>query len=91
MASIACPECGETERLRGTPQGELIDIECEACGVSWQRDPRARCGICGSSDLRYTPRPLWERGRGEQRTPAGRIDAYACNACGGSDVTRPVS
>ena len=82
-----CPECGETERLRGRRTETVIDLVCEACGHSWQRDPQRRCRSCGSDDLRYTPKPLWEKGRGEQRTPAGRIDAYACWGCGGVDVT----
>lgn len=87
MADIKCPNCGEAEHLRGTRRDEIIDLRCESCGTRWQRDPTPRCNLCGSTELRYTPKPLWEKGRGDQRTPAGRIDAYACNACGGRDVT----
>ncbi len=87
MPDISCPECGETDRLRGERHGDRIRLRCETCRATWERDPTPRCGLCGSTDLRYTPKPLWERGRGDQRTPAGRIDAYACNACGGRDVT----
>jgi hypothetical protein len=88
MAEIACPDCGEGERLRGSARSDgTIELTCEACGSSWERDARPRCRLCGSDDLRYVPRPLWERGRGEQRTPAGRRDAYDCYACGGRDVT----
>jgi hypothetical protein len=39
-----------------------------------------------TSDAR-TPKALWEKGRGDQRTPAGEIAAYACWNCGGRDVT----
>ena len=67
--------------------GDLIALTCDACGADWQRDPTARCGLCGSDVLIYTPKPLWEKGRGDQRTPAGRIDAYYCVDCGGRDVT----
>jgi hypothetical protein len=88
MLSIVCPECGETERLAGSRRGDTIGMRCEACGHEWTRDTRPRCAHCGSYDLRYTPKPLWEKGRGEQKTPAGRFDAYACNACGRRDATR---
>ena len=87
VAEIACPSCGEAERLRGRRAGDAIQVECEACGARWERDIRPRCRLCGSEDLRYTPEPLWERGRGDQRTPAGRRDAWACNECGGRNVT----
>lgn len=88
VEDIACPDCGEVDRLRGRPDTEgTIRLECLSCGTAWHRDTRRRCRLCGSKDLRYTPKPLWERGRGDQRTPAGRIDAYACNTCGGRDVT----
>ena len=88
MRQIACPSCGEEERLRGTTRKDsVVELECEACGATWERDASPRCLLCGSDDLRYAPRPLWERGRGTQRTPAGRLDAYDCYACGGKDVT----
>ncbi len=85
---IACPACGEADRLSGSRSGEVIALSCDACGHRWERDTRPSCRHCGSHDLRYTPKPLWEKGRGDQRTPAGRYDAYACNACGETDVTR---
>lgn len=90
LPAIACPSCEETERLRGSRRGDgAVTITCEACGATWERDSQRRCGLCGSTDLRYTPKPLWERGRGDQRTPAGEIPSYACWACGGRDVTSP--
>jgi hypothetical protein len=73
--------------LRGRRETEGLVISCDACGASWERDVRRRCRLCRSEDLRYTPQPLWERGRGNQRTPAGRVDARACNSCGGRNVT----
>ncbi len=89
MALVACPECGETSELSGSPAADgTIELTCGACGARWARDPTRRCVQCGSDDLRYTPRPLWEKGRGDQRTPAGRFDAWACNACGRADATR---
>jgi len=88
MLLIACPRCGEEDRIAGTPdEAGVIRMSCEACGAAWERDVRLRCRLCGSENLLYTPRPLWEKGRGDQHTPAGRFDAYACGDCGGRDVT----
>ena len=88
MPAVMCPTCGETDDLVGTrrPDGTL-DVTCHACGTVWERHGDRRCQLCGSADLHYTPKPLWERGRGDQRTPAGEIPAYACWSCGGTDVT----
>lgn len=87
---LSCPQCGEGERLRGESSGHAIDLTCGACGATWQRDTTRRCRHCGSADLRYAPQPLWEKGRGCQRPPAGRIDAYACNSCGKGDVVASI-
>jgi ribosomal protein L40E len=89
MAEIHCPACGESDRITGARRGEVIELHCEACGARWERDPTRRCRKCGSDNLRYTPRPLWEKGRGDQRTPAGRFDAWMCNDCGETDATAP--
>lgn len=88
MQAITCPACGEADDLTGSrrPDGTL-GVVCGACGHRWDRDVERRCALCGSTDLEYTPRALWEKGRGDQRTPAGRIDAYYCHHCGGRDVT----
>ena len=87
LPEISCASCGETEHLRGRRETKGLVITCDACGARWERDVRRRCRLCGSEDFRYTPQPLWERGRGDQWTPAGRVDAWACNSCGGRNVT----
>jgi hypothetical protein len=87
VPAISCPTCHEDERLAGQRLDDgSVQITCEACETVWVRGER-RCGLCGSDDLEYTPKALWEKGRGDQHTPAGRIDAYRCYACGGFDVT----
>ncbi|MFC1706432.1 hypothetical protein ACFL59_06345 [Planctomycetota bacterium] len=88
MAIVVCQSCGEEERLRGTRRGDIIHVVCEACGARWDRDVSRRCCYCSSESLRYTPIPLWSSGRGTMRTPAGKRDSWACNDCGGRDVTR---
>jgi hypothetical protein len=65
LPEISCPSCGETEHLRGRRETKGLVITCDACGARWERDVRRRCRLCGSEDLRYTPQPLWERGRGD--------------------------
>lgn len=88
VSDLACPDCGEQDQLRGSRRDDaVLDITCEVCGATWERDTTRRCKLCGSTDLAYTPRPLWEKGRGDQRTPAGEIPAYTCRSCGGRDVT----
>ncbi len=88
MLLIQCPACGEHDRISGgPPAGGIIPMTCLACGADWERDVRRRCRRCGSEHLEYTPRPLWEKGRGDQQTPAGRFDAYTCVTCGEPDAT----
>lgn len=88
MPAIACPQCGEDDDLTGTKRADgTLEVTCGSCGAMWGRGAKPRCRLCGSEDLAYRPKPLWEKGRGDQRTPAGRIDAYSCYQCGGRDVT----
>lgn len=88
MPAVACPTCHESERLSGKRRPDRsLEITCLVCGAVWQRDATPRCSNCGSIDLAYTPRPLWAKGRGEQHTPAGRIDAYTCRACDTQNAT----
>lgn len=88
MPAILCPECGEDDDLSGARQPDgALQVSCGSCGAIWERGGPPRCRLCGSDDLAYAPKPLWEKGRGDQRTPAGRIDAYRCYECGGQDVT----
>lgn len=65
----------------------MVEITCERCGRTWDRDARPRCRLCGSERLIRTPRPLLAHGRGTQTTPAGHFNAYACADCGGRNVT----
>ena len=88
MPAITCPGCGEDEDLAGTRlDEETLRVTCNACGVVWGRSTAPRCRLCGSTDLASTPKPLWEKARGNQRTPAGFLDAWRCWTCGGRDVT----
>lgn len=71
VPAITCPTCGEDDDLSGAPRPDgHLDLTCGACGHVWDRDAERRCKLCGSPDLEYAPKALWERGRGDQRTPA---------------------
>ena len=83
---VVCPGCGSQD-LSGSRDGEIIRITCARCGHAWDRDPAPKCGYCGSDRVAYAPRPLWEKGRGDQMTPAGRIDSWTCADCGRHGVT----
>lgn len=87
--AVSCPSCAATRGLKGERRDDVvIVVRCGRCGTTWERDPsRPRCVLCGSDNVVYAPQPLWEKGRGDQRTPAGKRDAYRCYACGAVDAT----
>ena len=87
MAVVRCPGCGEEDELTGAPDGEAVRVACGACALVWHRRPGRACALCGSEQLKHRPEPVWEKARGDQRTPAGWLDAWDCYACGGRDVT----
>lgn len=88
MTEVACPSCGETEKIRGDRKPDSIRITCGVCTFAWTRNLKMTCYHCGSDQLRYTPIPLWSKGRGTMRTPSGKRDSWSCNDCGEPDVTR---
>ena len=59
---IVCPQCASDDDLRGVPLGDgLIELTCEACELTWTRDPRPACPTCGSTRVVMaigTGRPL---------------------------------
>jgi hypothetical protein len=88
MPTVTCPACGSADDLRGQRTGESVEVQCGACGHSWQRDLTSTCTRCGSTDLHAIPTAtLEEAGRGEQRTPSGIRDVYRCQDCGAQDAT----
>ncbi len=79
--NITCPECGESEALRGTRRGEVIGVTCEACGAQWTRDLQPRCPQCGGNDLREVPLAIVERSRGTQLSIVGTRPIHLCEVC----------
>lgn len=78
---IACPSCGEDERLAGTPDGEVIRLQCAACGESWERTPRPSCKACGGADTQPVPLAIVEKSRGTQLSVVGTRTIHLCSHC----------
>lgn len=78
MIDIACPECGESEELRGERSGDGIEMLCGACRHRWRRSLQATCPTCGRTDLRRVPLAIVEKGRGTQLSVVGTRPIYLC-------------
>jgi hypothetical protein len=81
-ADIVCERCGTDDHLSGTPiEGDLIELTCEACGITWTRDPRPVCPACGGHDLEAAPRLIVEKSRGSQMSIQGVQREFLCRVC----------
>ncbi|HEX9696806.1 MAG TPA: hypothetical protein VGB64_10910 [Actinomycetota bacterium] len=83
---IACPACGEQDRIRGARDGEAITITCERCDTAWTRDPRPTCPSCGGTDLIETPKAVAEKVRGDQMSIVGYTSVYLCRVCDATTI-----
>ncbi len=78
---LSCPGCRESDDLRGRRDGDLITVDCQACGTSWQRDPERRCPRCGAGDLYEAPVAIVEKSRGTQLSIMSTRAEFLCWAC----------
>ena len=79
---IVCPQCASDAHLRGAPLGDgLIELTCEACELTWTRDPRPACPTCGSHDVEAAPKLIVERSRGTQMSIQGVHREFLCRDC----------
>ncbi len=79
---IACPSCGETEDLAGSPSPEGIVIRCGCCDTSWLRDAVPEtCATCGGTELETRPRALTQYSRGTQLSIVGMTEIMLCRVC----------
>ena len=79
---IECPQCRESEDLRGSQSPEGIRIECGACGHSWLRDDEPeRCVTCGGVDLVKRRHALTQYSRGTQLSIVGMGEIVLCLRC----------
>lgn len=79
---IACPDCGESDDLRGTPTDAGIEIRCGKCGRRWLRDEQPeRCATCGGVDLVRRTRALTQYSRGTQLSIVATSEILLCRTC----------
>lgn len=79
--NVACPACGEAEDLRGERSGDVITLQCVACGHVWPRDLVPRCETCGGEDVEAVPLAILEKGRGTQLSIIGTRTIHLCYSC----------
>ena len=78
---IACPQCGETDALRGSRDGDVISLACERCDHRWDRGLTPKCGKCGGDDMQTVPLAILEKGRGTQLSVVGTRGIHLCSDC----------
>lgn len=85
---IACPDCGETEALRGIRRETLIELVCDSCGRQWERDLAPSCRRCGGDDMQAVPLAILEKGRGTQLSVVGTRTVHLCSKCDAETLRR---
>lgn len=78
---ISCPNCGETEALQGSREGEDIVVTCETCDTRWQRDLTPTCRDCGGTDVREAVQAVVEKSRGTQLSMTSLTQVWLCPDC----------
>ena len=79
---ILCSGCGSDDHLHGRPLDDgLIELTCDTCQVTWTRDPRPSCPICGGYDMEAIPQVIIEKSRGTQMSIQGVHREFACRDC----------
>jgi ribosomal protein L37E len=74
-----CPNCGETKKLRGQRDKDLVHITCQTCGNQWTHDPW-KCATCGGP-LHERRKPLLQKARGTQQSIIGYNVVKECPRC----------
>ena len=86
---IVCPECGLDDDLIGTPtDDDLIQLTCEACDVSWIRNPKPHCERCGGDEMEAAPKVILEKSRGSQMSIQGIQREFLCRVCDRDQILR---
>jgi predicted RNA-binding Zn-ribbon protein involved in translation (DUF1610 family) len=85
---IACPQCGETDDLRGSRGDTGIDMTCESCGFEWPRSLAPKCPTCGSTDMQTVPLAIVEKSRGTQLSVLGTRPIDLCSTCDAEKLVR---
>jgi Zn ribbon nucleic-acid-binding protein len=85
---ITCPNCEESDDLRGERSDRVVHITCGACGQTWDRDLAPRCEQCGGGDLEAVVQAVVERSRGTQLSIVGTRVVHLCTACDAETLAR---
>jgi len=84
---IVCTECGVDDHLRGTRrEDDLIELHCDACDITFTRDPRPSCPKCGGFEMEAMPKVLVEKSRGTQMSIQGIQREFVCRICDESQI-----
>lgn len=82
--TLICPNCSETENLRGEPvagDDKARKLTCEECGETWIRG-RYICPDCGGRAVWDETRPVYTKSRGVQQSIIGEYSVQHCDTCG---------
>ena len=83
---IVCERCGSDEHLSGVRRGEIIELTCARCEITWTRDPRPHCARCGGDDMEVVPHVIVEKSRGTQMSIQGIHREYKCRVCDAEEL-----
>lgn len=87
MTEIVCSGCGTDEHLRGTPTTDgLIELTCDACRISFTRDPRPSCPKCLGFEMEAMPQVIVEKSRGSQMSIQGVHREFMCRVCDAEQI-----
>ncbi len=85
---VECPQCGESDDLTGIRDGQSIQVQCGACGTTWDRDLAPMCDRCGGDDMVPVVKAIVEKGRGTQLSVVGTRVVRLCAGCDEAVVRR---
>lgn len=86
----ACPTCGETERISGTPVPGHIQITCGSCNTTWLRGD-SRCKGCGATGGIPHRQVMTRTPRGNQVAVVEHREVVVCPACDAAAITAAAS
>ncbi len=78
---VACPRCGECDDLVGRSVDDQIEVECQACGLTWLRNLQPQCAKCNSRDVRPAYEAVVAKSRGTQLSMQSAKLIYLCEHC----------
>ena len=78
---VACPRCSECDELVGRSVDDQIEVEGQACGLTWFRNLQPQCAKCDSRDVRPAYEAVVVKSRGTQLSMQSAKLIYLCEHC----------